>query len=33
METFCRKGFKKKLENFGYDETYIVLGKELTTMH
>ena len=33
METFCRKGFKKKLETFGYDETYIVLGKELTTMH
>ena len=33
METFCRKGFKKKLETFGYDETYIVLGKVLTTIH
>ena len=33
METFCRKGFKKKLQIYGYEETYIVLGKELTTMH
>lgn len=33
METFCRKGFIKKLEHYGYEQTYTVLGKELTTRH
>jgi len=33
METFCRKGFIKKLEHYGYEQTYTVLGKELTTIH
>ena len=33
METFCRKGFIKKLENYGYQENYVVLGKELQTIH
>ena len=33
LETFCRKGFSKKLENYGYKQTYIVLGKDLTTLH
>ncbi len=33
METFCRKGFIKKLEKHGYEQTYTVLGKELSTIH
>ena len=33
IETFCRKGFIKKLEKYGYEQTYTVLGKELTTIH
>ena len=33
IETYCRKGFTKKLEKFGYENTYTVLGKELTTLH
>ncbi len=33
METFCRKGFIKKLENFGYEQTYSVVGKELSRKH
>lgn len=33
METCCRKGFTKKLERFGYEQTYTVLGKELQTVH
>jgi len=33
IETFCRKGFIKKLEHYGYEQTYTVLGKELTTIH
>lgn len=33
IETSCRKGFIKKLEKFGYEHTYTVLGKELTTKH
>jgi hypothetical protein len=33
IETYCRKGFTKKLEKFGYENTYTVLGKELTTKH
>tara|TARA_R110000796_G_scaffold80454_1_gene178149 strand:+ start:1134 stop:1562 length:429 start_codon:yes stop_codon:yes gene_type:complete len=33
METCCRKGFIKKLERFGYENTYTVLGKELTIKH
>ena len=33
IETYCRKGFIKKLEKFGYSNTYVVLGKELTTIH
>ncbi len=33
IETYCRKGFIKKLEKFGYTNTYTVLGKELTTVH
>lgn len=33
METFCRKGFIKKLENYGYEQTYTVLGKDLSTIH
>jgi len=33
METVCRKGFVKKLKNFGYEQTYTIVGKELTTIH
>ena len=33
IETFCRKGFIKKLENYGYEQTYVVLGKELSSVH
>jgi hypothetical protein len=33
METVCRKGFIKKLKDFGYEQTYTILGKELTTIH
>ena len=33
IETFCRKGFIKKLEKYGYEQTYTVLGKELKTIH
>ena len=33
METVCRKGFIKKLNSFGYEHTYTILGKELTTKH
>jgi hypothetical protein len=33
METVCRKGFIKKLKSFGYEQTYTILGKELTTIH
>jgi len=33
METVCRKGFIKKLKGFGYEQTYTILGKELTTIH
>ena len=33
METVCRKGFIKKLKNFGYEHTYTILGKELSTKH
>jgi hypothetical protein len=33
METVCRKGFIKKLKSFGYENTYTILGKELTTKH
>jgi len=33
MKTFCRKGFIKKLENYGYEQTYTVLGKDLSTIH
>ena len=33
METACRKGFIKKLEKYGYEHAYTVLGKELTTIH
>ena len=33
METCCRKGFTKKLERLGYEQTYTVLGKELQTVH
>tara|TARA_R110002020_G_scaffold45464_1_gene129984 strand:- start:6831 stop:7259 length:429 start_codon:yes stop_codon:yes gene_type:complete len=33
METACRKGFIKKLEKYGYEHAYIILGKELTTLH
>ena len=33
METVCRKGFIKKLKSFGYEHTYTILGKELSTKH
>lgn len=33
IETCCRKGFAKKLERFGYENTYTVLGKELNIKH
>ena len=33
LETFCRKGFAKKIKHLGYEQTYIVLGKDLTTLH
>ena len=33
LETFCRKGFLRKLNNYGYKQTYVVLGKDLTTLH
>tara|TARA_R100000656_G_scaffold116956_1_gene90187 strand:+ start:109 stop:537 length:429 start_codon:yes stop_codon:yes gene_type:complete len=33
METFCRKGFIKKLEKYSYEQIYAVLGKELKTIH
>tara|TARA_R100001460_G_scaffold94355_1_gene136424 strand:+ start:2453 stop:2881 length:429 start_codon:yes stop_codon:yes gene_type:complete len=33
METACRKGFIKKLEKYGYEHAYTILGKELTTLH
>ena len=33
METFCRKGFIKKLEKYDYEQIYAVLGKELKTLH
>tara|TARA_R110002012_G_scaffold212382_2_gene383462 strand:- start:238 stop:666 length:429 start_codon:yes stop_codon:yes gene_type:complete len=33
VEFFCRKGFQRKLENYGYKQTYTVLGKELTSIH
>ena len=33
IETACRKGFIKKLEKFGYEHAYTILGKELTTLH
>jgi|TARA_R100000353_G_C6481256_1_gene189199 hypothetical protein len=33
METACRKGFIKKIKKYGYEHTYTILGKELTTLH
>ena len=33
METVCRTGFIKKLKSFGYEHTYTILGKELSTKH
>tara|TARA_R100001530_G_scaffold96279_1_gene66958 strand:- start:3171 stop:3599 length:429 start_codon:yes stop_codon:yes gene_type:complete len=33
VEFFCRKGFQRKLEDYGYKQTYTVLGKELTSIH
>ncbi len=33
IETCCRKGFAKKLEKFGYENTYTVLAKELLVKH
>lgn len=33
IETFCRRGFAKKMEKYGYEQTYTVLGKELSSIH
>ena len=33
METACRKGFIKKLDKYGYEHAYTILGKDLTTIH
>ena len=33
METACRKGFIKKLNKYGYEHAYTILGKDLTTIH
>jgi hypothetical protein len=33
METVCRKGFIKKLKEFGYEQTYVILGKDLKIIH
>ena len=33
VEMFCRKGFKKELQDYEYKEIYTVLGKKLTSYH
>ena len=33
LEMFCRRGFKKELEDYEYKEIYTVLGKKLTSYH
>ena len=33
LEMFCRRVFKKELEDYEYKEIYTVLGKKLTSYH